>query len=1119
MIFDSFLHKVLRWLVSSAGRTLRRPQLALDKLEGREIPSVGGGFTAGGIQGDYFADGNLSGTPAFTRRDVRIDFDWQSKSPGGSNSPSFRAVGADNYSVRWTGALVPRFSEAYSFKTTTDDGVRLWIRPTGSANWTPLIDHWAAHGAAVDTGTYTMTAGQSYDLRMEYYELSGAATAKLRWSSNSTPEETIEPAVSIGVNAVTYDYNLYADATKSGRAEWGDVVDYFNRPNVATDSAGWPLGDAGHIFWEGQDPAKTAGTYLFKFTGRAEVASWMGRGQFVVNGTNYGATLPAGVGYDVSSNTTTAQMVIAGTDLLALNFRHTQRTSSSPENSGITNVQMLRPLAPGSTATFTPGELFDTNVKTAFARFTTLRYLTANFNAEREWSERMLPGNLKAAFGDRRAVWENEVLLANETGKDLYITLPVNASPDYVRKLANLIRYGSDGVNPYSGPVDNPAYPGLNPNLRIYVEFGNEVWNWAFTQAQMGSDAARDAVANRTPDGQVINFDGQRPRGDFRRWAALKTVQASNTFRSVFGDAEMGERVRVVLEYQYDNEQDTAVEALKFIDNFFNNADGSAHVPNPHPVNYFIWGAGGASYFGASNPRGLVDDIFVPDGSFEGMPINAGQAQVAPAGSPWVFSGDAGIYRNPPGFEGNARIAVNGVGAVPTTPAGSQALYISGAASVAVNIDFPRAGVYALDFRAAAELDPNMGNPLDFYFDDQRVTPNAQDLNPKAGPWTPGTGFGRDASAFTTYGTVPVYVPAPGRHTFRIVGRGSARQTTLIDDMRVASTDAIFASRIPGGGQAAGQVSRFDYETQLATQARYAKAYGLKVVAYEGGWSLGGDVDSVPIESYAKYRDSRAADVMAVAIDAFFRAGGELDVLGTYDQWHLDDAANADSYPLIRGIDARIGGVPAVATLATASVPTPPTPTMAPMASPAAGLPNGWTADSIGSPDIAGSVDFDGVGWSIHGAGENIWGSADQFEFAHTTINGDMAIVAHVDSLERTHGWAKAGLMVRAGVGASDQFAGIFLTPDNGVQFETRSGYRSAPVSIGAAANGPLWLKLVRNGNSFAAYYSADGQRWTRIGDTISVAMPASAQVGLIVTSHDTAKLATATFSNVSVVN
>ena len=44
------------------------------------------------------------------------------------------------------------------------------------------------------------------------------------------------------------------------------------------------------------------------------------------------------------------------------------------------------------TGTYASDELFDTNVKQAFSRFTTLRYLTANFNEEQNWSDRKLPG-------------------------------------------------------------------------------------------------------------------------------------------------------------------------------------------------------------------------------------------------------------------------------------------------------------------------------------------------------------------------------------------------------------------------------------------------------------------------------------------------------------------------------------------------------------------------------------------------------------------------------------------------------------------------------------------------------------------------------------------------------
>src|SRR5205807_850264 len=112
------------------------------------------------------------------------------------------------------------------------------------------------------------------------------------------------------------------------------------------------------------------------------------------------------------------------------NFVHTQRDPGSPEDSGVADVQLMRPLAANGDTPYQPGELFDADVKQAYSRFTTLRYLTANFNDEHEWTDRKLPGLMQAAWGDQHADWENEVMLANETGKDLYITLPVGASAD-----------------------------------------------------------------------------------------------------------------------------------------------------------------------------------------------------------------------------------------------------------------------------------------------------------------------------------------------------------------------------------------------------------------------------------------------------------------------------------------------------------------------------------------------------------------------------------------------------------------------------------------------------------------------------------------------------------------
>jgi|ETNmetMinimDraft_25_1059894.scaffolds.fasta_scaffold13203_4 mannan endo-1,4-beta-mannosidase len=92
---------------------------------------VGGGTTRAGLDGEYFANPNLEGEPAFTRRDVRVSFDWlegeagKGLPVGGATTPGMHDFPHDDFSIRWTGAVVPRFSETYTFRITGKDGVRL----------------------------------------------------------------------------------------------------------------------------------------------------------------------------------------------------------------------------------------------------------------------------------------------------------------------------------------------------------------------------------------------------------------------------------------------------------------------------------------------------------------------------------------------------------------------------------------------------------------------------------------------------------------------------------------------------------------------------------------------------------------------------------------------------------------------------------------------------------------------------------------------------------------------------------------------------------------------------------------------------------------------------------
>lgn len=132
-----------------------------------------------GLRGDYYNSITPTGAITFTRTDATVNFDWGSD-PG-------VGVSSDNFSVRWTGQVQPLYSETYTFYTVSDDGVRLWV------NGTQVINNWTDHPATENSGTITLTAGQRYDIRMEFYERSGGAVARLSWSS-STQAKQIIPA-------------------------------------------------------------------------------------------------------------------------------------------------------------------------------------------------------------------------------------------------------------------------------------------------------------------------------------------------------------------------------------------------------------------------------------------------------------------------------------------------------------------------------------------------------------------------------------------------------------------------------------------------------------------------------------------------------------------------------------------------------------------------------------------------------------------------------------------------------------------------------------------------------------------------------------------------------------
>jgi hypothetical protein len=79
----------------------------------------------------------------------------------------------------------PLFNENYTFYTTTDDGVRLWV------NGQLIIDHWAAQSPTTWIGSITLQAHHLYSIEMDYFQAGGGAIAQLAWSSPSTAQVII----------------------------------------------------------------------------------------------------------------------------------------------------------------------------------------------------------------------------------------------------------------------------------------------------------------------------------------------------------------------------------------------------------------------------------------------------------------------------------------------------------------------------------------------------------------------------------------------------------------------------------------------------------------------------------------------------------------------------------------------------------------------------------------------------------------------------------------------------------------------------------------------------------------------------------------------------------------
>lgn len=115
-------------------------------------------------RGEYFNNAGLQGSPAFVRNDAAINFEW------GLAAPDAR-VSNDNFSVRWTKRQTLA-AGTYNVDVAVDDGIRVFV------NGNLIIDQWFDGPTRTASGTFSVGAGE-HELRVEYYERAGGATARV----------------------------------------------------------------------------------------------------------------------------------------------------------------------------------------------------------------------------------------------------------------------------------------------------------------------------------------------------------------------------------------------------------------------------------------------------------------------------------------------------------------------------------------------------------------------------------------------------------------------------------------------------------------------------------------------------------------------------------------------------------------------------------------------------------------------------------------------------------------------------------------------------------------------------------------------------------------------------
>ncbi|WP_204106792.1 MULTISPECIES: PA14 domain-containing protein [Spirulina sp. CCY15215] len=141
-----------------------------------------------GLRGEYYNREDF-GQPQTSRIDPNLNFLW------GLGTPAWGSVGADRFSIRWTGWLEAPSSETYDLTLEANGRSRIWLQNPATGEWHKLLDTWNQGDPSTTTHNITipfpLQQSTHYPIKIEYQDDIGEASLNLKWESPSRPQETI----------------------------------------------------------------------------------------------------------------------------------------------------------------------------------------------------------------------------------------------------------------------------------------------------------------------------------------------------------------------------------------------------------------------------------------------------------------------------------------------------------------------------------------------------------------------------------------------------------------------------------------------------------------------------------------------------------------------------------------------------------------------------------------------------------------------------------------------------------------------------------------------------------------------------------------------------------------